>query len=238
VQGRCWNLTKGLWTVRSCAPGTDRHDRSAAMRIPRVSCDPAIRIQTVKSLLTVGLALLLTACQTERITTTTEGGVSHTRTQPVAAPATPAGAKANKMAFFVGQKPDDSNGNGYPDLISITVLLFSTPHPTAILQPGQFMFTLYPQGTINDPGVKPLGMWRIDGPRVQAAQAVTLGGPCYQFQLSMLDPQAGFKTDRLPLDQADLVCEFLPADGSPPVQCDGVRTIQIGKRVTTEAANH
>jgi hypothetical protein len=42
--------------------------------------------------------------------------------------------------------------------------------------------------------------------------------------------------DRLPLERADLVCRFEPADGSPPITSDGVRTIQIGRRAAAESA--
>jgi hypothetical protein len=204
--------------------------------------DPKSKIQNPKSLsflcvLCASAVILLSGCKTERVTTS-NGGLPRSYSQPVAPPPTPRDAKANRMAFFVGQKPDDTNGNGYPDLISVTVMLFATPHPTAIVEPGQFVFTLYPQGTINEPGVKALGTWRLDDVRSQAALAVTLGGPCYQFQLSMLDPSSGFTSDKLPLDQADLVCQFIPADAAlPPVQCEGVRTIQIGKRLASGATN-
>ena len=181
----------------------------------------------------VASTIILSACQSGRVHTS--DGMPPAA-KPVAPPQTPADARANTMAFFVGQKPDDTNGNGYPDLISVTVMLFSQPHPTAIRENGAFVFTLYPQGRMSDAGVKPLGSWRMEGPAVQRARTIALGGPCYQFQLSMLDPSCGIATDKLALDQADLVCQFIPSDGAPAVKSDGVRTIQIGKRLAGGAA--
>jgi hypothetical protein len=57
-------------------------------------------------------------------------------------------------------------------------------------------------------------------------------GPFYRFQLSLLE----VGDDRLPLERADLVCRFEPADGSQPITSDGVRTIQIGRRAAAESA--
>jgi hypothetical protein len=200
-----------------------------------------VKLKSFVSLLCVVCASVAnqSGCQTDKVTTS-DG--SPPRQKPNAPPITPAGAKVNRMALFVGQKPDDTNGNGYPDLINVTVMLFSSPHPTAILEPGAFTFTLYPQGKMSEPNVRPLSIWKMEGDAVTRAQSMALGGPCYQFRLSMLDPasvppsndgsgQMSAATDKIALEEADLVCRFVPADGSPPVNCDGVRTIQIGRRV-------
>ena len=215
---------------------TSKRQNSAAWPRPLIHLD----VLTFRRLdvfllcvLCVSAVNLLVGCQTGRIVTS-DGMPPAAR--PFAPPVTPLDAKANPMAFFVGQKPDDTNGNGYPDLISVTVLLFAEPHPSAIRADGAFVFTLFPQGQISDADVKPIGSWRMEGAAVEHAQAIALGGPCYQFQLSMLDASSGFKSDKLPLDQADLICQFIPADGSPAVRCDGVRTIQIGRRLAGGAA--
>jgi len=173
------------------------------------------------------MVCLAVGCQTERITSDGRPLPPPTRE----APATPASARVNRMAFIVGSKPGDLNNNGYPDQINVTVALFATPHPTSIREEGAFMFTLVPQGQQGEPGAKSLGAWRVEGDAVARGLARAQYGPCYQFQLSLLD---GGGTDRMELDRADLVCIFEPADGSVPVKSDGVRTIQIGRRVATQ----
>jgi hypothetical protein len=135
------------------------------------------------------------------------------------------------MAFMVGSKPEDLNNNGYPDLIKVTVALFSTPHPTSIREDGEFVFLLVPQGQQGMEGAKPLGEWRIEGDAVTRGFAQAQYGPCYQFQLSLLE---GGGTDRLGLDRADLVCVFEPTAGTTPVKSDGVRTIQVGRRLASQ----
>lgn len=151
-----------------------------------------------------------------------------------AAPA-PAGAQANTMAFFVSSKPDDSNGNGFPDLIKVTVALFAQPHPTAVQasQGGSFVFTLFPQGQTGLPGVKELGMWSLEGDAVTRALARAQYGPCYQFRLSLLESAGG---EFLQLDRADLVCRYVPPGEAQVVRSDGVRTIQVGRRMSVGAA--
>jgi len=166
-------------------------------------------------------------CQTQRITSDGRPLPPPTRE----APTTPSTARANRMAFMVGSKPGDINNNGFPDLIRVTVALFSAPHPTSIREDGAFVFTLVPQGQQGQQDAKSLGAWRIEGDEVTRGLSQAQYGPCYQFQLSLLE---GGGTDRLELDRADLVCVFEPIDGSPPVKSDGVRTIQIGRRLAAQ----
>jgi len=173
------------------------------------------------------MAFLVVGCKTERITSDGRPLPPPTRD----APTTPSSARVNRMAFIVGSKPGDLNNNGYPDQIKVTVALFATPHPTSIREDGAFVFTLVPQGQQGVEGAKSLGAWRLEGDAVARSFSRAQYGPCYQFQLSLLD---GGGTDRLELDRADLVCIFEPADGTTPVKSDGVRTIQIGRRAATE----
>jgi hypothetical protein len=180
------------------------------------------------ALFVFALALTLCSCQTERITTS-DGRPLPPEPSPVQAP--PPGLKVDRMVFMVGSKPDDTNGNGYPDSIKASVALFSLKHPTSIREDGSFVFTMYQPGRINTPNVKPLGEWRIAGPALAQTMDMAQYGPFYRFQLSLLE----VGDDRLPLERADLVCRFEPADGSPPITSDGVRTIQIGRRAAAES---
>ena len=168
------------------------------------------------------------ACQTDRITTSDGWRMPP---QPRAAPVTPASAKVDRMVFTVGSKPDDTNNNGFPDSIKVSVALFSSLYPTAVQEEGTFIFSLYPQGRSGGEAAKPLGVWRLSGESLVKAVARTFAGPSYLFQLSLLDVGG----DRMPLDRADLTCRFEPADGSPPVNSDGVRTIQIGRRMSAQS---
>ncbi len=168
-------------------------------------------------------AVNLLGCQTDKVTTSDGWRMPP---EPRATPQPPPTLRADTMAFTVGSKPDDTNNNGFPDSIQVSVSLFSTQHPTALRQEGAFVFEMYRQGEFGASEAKPMLKWRKEPEAVKQAEARTLAGPCYLFQLSLLD----FGTDRIPLDRADLVCRFEPADGSPPVRCEGVRTIQIGRR--------
>ena len=170
--------------------------------------------------------VLLSACRTERVTTSDGWPLPP---PPREAPTPPQDTKAERMVFSVGSKPDDTNNNGYPDTIRASVSLFSTRHPTALHQEGSFVFGLYPQGTVGGLESKPIASWRIEKDSPNRAITRTLAGPAFLFNLSLLE--AGPGGDRLPLDRADMVCRFEPLDGSVPVNCDGVRTIQIGRRI-------
>jgi hypothetical protein len=177
---------------------------------------------------TFALLLCVAGCQTDRVTTSDGWRMPPA---PRAAPTPPPSLRADRMVFTVGSKPDDTNNNGFPDQIKASVALFSSQHPTAIRQDGAFVFEMYPQGQFGADGVRPLAHWRIEGEALKQFETVMLAGPSYMFQLSLLERG----TDRLPLERADLVCIFEPADGSPAVRSQGVRTIQIGRRLAADA---
>jgi hypothetical protein len=175
----------------------------------------------------LGLSIL-TACQTERVTTSDGWRMPPA---PRSAPTPPASARADRMVFTVGSKPDDTNNNGFPDGIQVSVALFSSQHPTALRQDGTFAFTMYRQGEFGAAEAKPMYEWKLSKEQVLNGQTQTYVGPSYLFQVSLLD----MGTDRLPLERADLVCRFEPSDGSAAVHSDGVRSIQIGRRMSADA---
>jgi hypothetical protein len=136
------------------------------------------------------------------------------------------------MMFMVGSKPDDTNNNGFPDAIRASVALFSQEHPTALREDGAFVFTLYPQGQSDIADAQPIAQWRVEGQVAAQSMSLAQYGPCYQFTLSLLDPESGSESgDRLPLDRADIRCTFEPTGGATPFSSAGVRTIQIGSRL-------
>ncbi len=171
-------------------------------------------------------AVLFAGCQTHRVTTSDGWPLPPTPRQP---PEAPAHVKADRMVFTIGSKPDDANNNGFPDAIQASVWLFSSTHPIAIQQDGAFVFELFSQGTSNSSS-KPIASWRVDPNSPQRQLASTFAGPSYHFNLSLIDAGG----DRLPLERADMICRFEPADSSTLVQCDGVRTIQIGRRIAAK----
>ena len=166
--------------------------------------------------------VLVSGCATERVTTS-DGRPMAERPRP--APPTPDSAEVNKMAFMVGSRPDDTSGNGYPDLIHATVVLFAEPHPTSVRGNGAFEFYLYPFGTAADPDVKPVASWRVEGDAVGRTRANGLYGPAHQFELSLLDAGG----DVYQLRSVDLRCVYIPDDGGPRVHSDGARPIRIGR---------
>ncbi|MHC5029034.1 MAG: hypothetical protein ACYTGR_19970 [Planctomycetota bacterium] len=173
------------------------------------------------------LCLLLAAggCETERVAFSE--GSRPMPPEPRRAPATPADAPANEMAFLVGQKPQDTNGNGYPDTIQATVILFASPHPTSVMREGDFHFDLYARGASADPKARPIAQWHYDREAAMGLVAAAQYGPRYQFRLSL---QEARRSDVLPLTRADLLCRFEAADGGAPVRSSGVRSLQLGKR--------
>jgi len=235
-QRRFWILDFGFWIASRFRV---KHDWAMSLQ-PTHAVSGASRqlrqfkIQNPKSkiisflLLSVSIPLL-SGCQTQHITTS--DGWPLPPAPHAAAPA-PADTKADRMVFTVASKPDDTDNNGFPDSIKASVALFSSEHPMAIRQDGVFIFTLYQQGKSGTADTKPIAVWNIkpDSPNVILAR--TIAGPSYLFQLNL--QEAG--GDRMRLDRADLICRFEPTDGSKAVVSQGVRTIQIGRRMAASAA--
>lgn len=179
----------------------------------------------IPRLIAILLALpFLASCATTNVTTSDGRPMPPPARQ---APATPSEAKTNRILFMVGSKPDDSNGNGFPDRISATVGLFAEPHPTSHRENGILIFAIYAVGQIDRNEGKPLAEWRIEGERLERAQTMSSFGPCYQLQFSLLESGS----DIYPLGMADLKCRFEPADGRSPITSSGIRRIQIGSRL-------
>lgn len=170
------------------------------------------------------LTVLLVVCGSTgcQVTTETEGAPLPVRRD---APQNPSGIQATRMLFAVESKPADTNGNGYPDTIHATVMLFRPPHPTPFWEAGRFVFALYPHRQVHQPGVEPIAEWIVEPDVVRESRAFTDIGETYQFRLSLLE----HRSDRMPLMSADFICRFEPLDGRTPVHSSGVRTVQLGR---------
>lgn len=178
----------------------------------------------------IGVISLLGGCQTERITT------SDTRPMPPkprAAQPVPASAVANRMTLLVGQKPMDTNGNGFPDRIEVATTLFAWPNTTGMQARGTFEFTLYQAGKADDLHTEPLARWSFSGEEVENAVVRTMWGTGYNFKLSLLRARG---SDELPAMRGDLRGRFISEDPSvPPVECSPeVRLVQLGRNASTQ----
>lgn len=190
-------------------------------RIARRVRPPRLRrnLRLAASLL---LGACLCACMTESVTTSDGRPMPPT---PHSAPPVPAGTRATTIAVRVGNRPADTNGNGYPDLIQVEAHLIAQPHPTPLYQDGSFVFALYLEGAASSDDARPIAQWRIGADAVRAARTRSTIGPAYAFRLSLLDEG----TDKLPQIAADLVCRFEPSDGSAPVRAQNVYPVQLGR---------
>jgi hypothetical protein len=169
--------------------------------------------------LLTGATVAIAACTTETIESS-DGRPLPPR--PVAAPAAPSDAKATTIAFMLGPKPLDTNGNGWPDLVQIEAYLFAEPHPTPIVEPGAFVFNLFAPHGAADPAASPLMSWRIEGEVLQKSRAISLAGACWRLEL-VIPAEMESRLPRV----ADLAARFEPADARPPVKASSVRSIQL-----------
>lgn len=166
---------------------------------------------------------VMSGCETVRITT----GVSRqVPAQPRRAPITPEDALVNRMVFVVGSKPHDTDGNGFPDRIETTVTLFATPYPSPKWSAGRIVCGMYRKGTARRGQSDPVAEWIFENDALERARTMSRVGRQYRLPLNLLE----VGTDRLPFSEVDLICRFEPAGGGEPVHCDGVRSIQIGRR--------
>ena len=178
----------------------------AAARDPRSGGDPRMITSTVISMIrfaavviTLSLCtVLLPGCHTTKLT----GYYRPLPPKPRPLQPAPPDARADALVLNVSPAPQDTDGNGYPDLIDATAHLFDRRYPPAIYQDGAFIFAMFAPGDVSRPGAEPLHEWRIADE---------------QFQR--------------PLPVADIVCVFEPADHGEPTWSGEVATIQIGQRV-------
>lgn len=171
----------------------------------------------------LGLAgVLLAGCQTT--STTQYSSVRPLPAKPRPAKPVPAGATANAMAVMIMDRPQDTNGNGYPDVIAVSAYLFSLPHNAPMFEDGVFVFQLYRHGEVSTPDAEPIAEWRLATDQI--ARGRTLYGPTHMARLSLLEDGG---VDQLPLMAASLTARFEPADGRQAVDPGNVYSIQIGR---------
>lgn len=115
--------------------------------------------------------------------------------------------------------PQDTDLNGYPDIIDLTIFVFDDRYPIPLDVPGTFTFKL--SGAKEG---KLLREWEIPPDKAMAARRRMPAGPGYVFSLSLLENGG----DRVEAQHADLTAEFTPVKGSL-VKMRGGSTLRLGK---------
>ena len=168
--------------------------------------------------------LSMPGCQVESVTTGTSG--TPMPPKPRAAPDVPESAPATRMVFTPASKPQDTNGNGYPDQLTCTVILMPQNYYVGVHRPGRMVLTLVPMGTAGRADIEPIAEWIFNEDDLRAGQMRSGYGEGYVFRFSLLE----FGSDEYPLSRADLMCRFEPTGEGPIVYSNGVRSILIGRR--------
>ncbi len=176
-----------------------------------------------KLFLPAAVATFILGCRTTNVE---YGSVRPLPPDPKPARPVPSGANANAMALAVEGKPADTDGNGYPDTIVVSMYLFSLPHASPMFEDGTFVFTLQGDGDADVDDVHPLGQWRLDADQVERGR--TIYGPTHLARLSLLE----IGSDRYPLMSANLHCRFEPANGGDAISPRGVHWVQLGRAQT------
>lgn len=115
--------------------------------------------------------------------------------------------------------PQDTDLNGYPDTIDLTIFVFDERYPIPLDVPGSFTFKL--SGAKE---AKLLREWVIPPEKVVAAKRRMPAGPGYVFSLSLLENGG----DHIEAQHADLTAEYTPLKG-PVVKMRGGSTLRLGK---------
>lgn len=137
---------------------------------------------------------------------------------PKALPPQPSEVVASRLSASAAL-PQDTDLNGYPDTIDLTVFVFDDRYPIPIDLPGSFVFKL---SASKD--AKLIREWKIPPDKVAAARRRMPAGPGYVFSLSLIENGG----DQIEAQHVDLTAEFQP-DKGPLVKARGGSTLRLGK---------
>lgn len=136
-------------------------------------------------------------------------------------PRQPDSVRATNMSVWTGW-PADSDGNGFLDSFTVTVMLWDETFPAAPIRvPGSFSIRLVVPGPEQEERV--VARWDFDERRTDLSVRGSPAGPSYEFRVSLLD-QGTDRHDRLEVEPR---IEFRPQQG-PPVPARG-GAIKLGR---------
>ena len=156
-------------------------------------------------------------------TTSTALGEPPTPRPRRVAPA-PQSAPINDLALLKAMYPVDTNGNGHPNRLDVSVYLFARPYPVPRFADGTLVFSLYPPSSYDrreGVGAEPIVEWRFDPGRMRAARFQNVVGQGYALALDLDE----FGITSLQYNSADLVTAFEPAEGDRVVYGNSVQSI-------------
>jgi hypothetical protein len=167
----------------------------------------------------LAVCLGLAACVTLPACTPVDDGPADgsDRRAPVN-PGQPTNATVDRLSVS-SSWPEDSDANGYPDLITVTVYMFDSRQSYVSLHsPGIFTAKLI------SPENKDVRTWTLTEEQTERAVRRLAVGPGYVFSLN-LNENGG---DVLPTQAVDLIVTFVPKKGEP-VRSRGATSLRIGK---------
>ena len=159
--------------------------------------------------LVVAASTLLTGCVSDK-------------PAPHSVKAAPTGTAPTALQMWVRTPVPDTDGNGFPDTLPVTVYLFAEGYPLSVETAGTFRFELYSaEGKL-------ARVWTIDPAQAKKSVRQAGPGPAYVFALSLLDSGS----DRVRRQTVDLSAVFTPESGPNSIANTQVKarttTIQIG----------
>lgn len=140
------------------------------------------------------------------------------RPTPQPTPNQPANVIPDRISLSASW-PEDTDANGCADTTTVVVYIFDTRYSAApIAVPGEMTIRLV------DKSGAAIRQWQYTQQETQAAIRTFAAGPGYQLLPSLLD----HGTDRVPVQEVDVVAIFTPINGTP-VRSRGAATIRIGR---------
>lgn len=133
-------------------------------------------------------------------------------------PTQPVDVVASRMSISAAL-PQDTDLNGYPDTIDMTIFVFDDRYPIPIDVPGAFTFKLS-----GGKDGRVIRQWGLPPEKVAAGRRRMPAGPGYVFSLSMVENGG----DKIEAQHVDLTADFAPING-PMVKMRGGSTLRLGK---------
>lgn len=181
-----------------------------------------IRIHRSVTGVLASVVLTLTGGCISETTTSSRDRMAPPEIREIAPP--PNTARVNDIAILKSMRPIDTDATGFPNRMEIVVYLFSRPHPMPRWGNGTFVFKIYAPGTfdfVNGESEPPLAEWTFTPDQLASLRFKDVVGEGYGIALDL----NAVGISRLPVKSANLVSQFIPADGSDPVNVRSVQSV-------------